>query len=186
MPCGDARGGRVVFVSHCLLNANVKVCGLAAYAGAHRPVWETLLPAGVGVVQLPCPEFLHMGPARWWQTRSQYDTPAYRALCSALADSVADQALMYRGAGVRLLAVLGVEGSPSCGVNRVYDHAEWGGRPRDVDPAVAKRAGKGVWMEVLEQVFAQRGVALPPLLGVGSARDAAGGGLAALEELLRG
>jgi hypothetical protein len=37
------RGGKVVFLSHCLLNVNVKVMGLADYPGAVRGLIRFLI-----------------------------------------------------------------------------------------------------------------------------------------------
>ncbi len=155
MPCPreDARSGQIVFVCHCLFNANAKVCGLARHSGMFEPVARTILESGFGALQLPCPEFLHMGPERWWQSRAQYDVPAYRALCARLAAEAADQAAMYLAAGYGLAGVLGVEGSPSCGALEVYDAPDWGGAPREVDLAGRRVPGKGVFMRELERAL---------------------------------
>jgi predicted secreted protein len=58
------RSRRIALVSHCLLNVNAKVEGLAEYQGVH-PVIEGLSAAGFGVIQLPCLEMTHMGMKRW-------------------------------------------------------------------------------------------------------------------------
>ncbi|MDA3936305.1 MAG: hypothetical protein PF636_05500 [Actinomycetota bacterium] len=70
------RSRRIALVSHCLLNVNAKVEGLAEYQGVH-PVIEGLSAAGFGVIQLPCLEMTHMGMKRWAQVMEQYDHPAY-------------------------------------------------------------------------------------------------------------
>jgi predicted secreted protein len=168
MPFSDSRGNRVVFVCHCLLNANAKVDGLARYAACHASVMQALTESGCGLVQLPCPEFLHMGPRRWWQSKGQYDTPAYRRHCAALAEAVVDQAVMYASAGVEIVGLLGVEGSPCCGVRQIYDHPDWGGRPCEPDVAAAKRSGRGIWIDELLACFGRRGCAAPALYGVGN------------------
>jgi hypothetical protein len=51
----DDRGNRVVFLSHCLLDENVRYLGGAFHSGA-VPGTVGLLASGVGVCQLPCPE----------------------------------------------------------------------------------------------------------------------------------
>ncbi|UZP67127.1 2-thiouracil desulfurase family protein [Desulfovibrio mangrovi] len=173
MSFSDCRSSRVVLVSHCLLNANVKVCGLARYNAVHSAVADVIAASGCGIVQLPCPEFLFLGLKRWWQSKAQYDTPAYRRHCAMLAESVVDQVVMYRSGGVDVAGFLAVEGSPSCGLSQVYDHPEWGGRPCDVDTASAKCAGRGIWMEELLASFDRRGILATPLYGVGSEADEA-------------
>ena len=52
----DSRSGKIIFLSHCCLNQNAKVRGIARYPGAIRPLVELLLEHGVGIYQMPCPE----------------------------------------------------------------------------------------------------------------------------------
>ena len=101
----DSRSGTVVFACHCLLNANAKVRGLAKYAGMHQELIEALSELNIGVIQLPCPELLHMGPDRWWQTRSQYQIPSYLDLCHRLAEDAANQATLYSGSHYTVLGL---------------------------------------------------------------------------------
>jgi predicted secreted protein len=57
----DERSGRVVYVSHCLLNENTRYLGGAFRPGAVDEVVETYLRDGTGICQLPCPEQLAWG-----------------------------------------------------------------------------------------------------------------------------
>lgn len=172
MPCPrhDARSGKIVLVCHCLLNANAKVCGLAKYAGVQPGVAELLAAKDVGIVQLPCPELLHMGPGRWWQTRSQYDVPAYRSLCADLAGQAADLAALYARSHYAVLGLLGIEGSPSCGVREVYDAEDWGGRPREIDPSTCRANGSGLFIQAIRDAFETNGLDVP-FVGVPSSAD---------------
>lgn len=155
----DRRGRRMVMLAHCLLNQNAKVAGLASHPGVFSPLAPVLTEAGVGVVQLPCPEFQHLGPSRplGTDTVEQYDTPAYRAACAEIARRAAAGAASYRDAGYHILAVLGVEGSPSCGVARV---------PRLIEPDRSElRPGMGIFTQALEDQFRTSGLAAP-FLGI--------------------
>jgi uncharacterized protein YbbK (DUF523 family) len=133
----DARGREVVFVSHCLLNENTRYLGGAFHRGAVPEVVE-LLRSGVGLHQMPCPEQRAWGgvlkrrmllafglrdsvlyPARGllfrvfvWQTRVRY---------ARLARQVARDVEDYTRAGMRVLGIIGVGGSPSCGVATTLD-----------------------------------------------------------------
>jgi len=160
-PQTDSRSGRVVFVCQCLLNANAKVCGLAKYPGILPGLVESLAEQECGLIQLPCPELIHLGPKRWWQSCSQYDTPAYRGLCSQLALDASDLAGQYLSAGYSIAGVLGVEGSPSCGVEEVYDSPAWGGRPESVDLSGCRVKGTGLFVETLKEVFADKSQNIP-------------------------
>lgn len=138
----DKRSGKVLFLAHCLLNQNAKVRGLADYPGAFEPLARILLKSGVGLVQLPCPEMACLGPERplGTDTIEQYDTPRYRSMCRKLAKSGARELKAYQNAGYKVLGVLGVEGSPSCSVERA---------PRLVRGKRRLIKGRGLFMEAL-------------------------------------
>lgn len=55
-PLPDARSGRVVFLSHCLLNQNTRYLGGAACPGVVIAAVERYVQDGTGIVQMPCPE----------------------------------------------------------------------------------------------------------------------------------
>lgn len=59
----DARGKRVVFVSHCLLDENVRYLGGAFHSGAALEAGD-LIRSGVGICQMPCPEHRAWGGIR--------------------------------------------------------------------------------------------------------------------------
>ncbi|MEM2994743.1 MAG: hypothetical protein QXI91_01835 [Candidatus Bathyarchaeia archaeon] len=112
----DKRGGKIVLVAHCILNQNSRVLGLAVEPGAIAEVVDFLVRCGVGIVQIPCPELAFAGLLRQPQTREQYDNVAFRENCRKIAVEVANQVGSYAKGGVKLVLVVGVDGSPSCGV----------------------------------------------------------------------
>jgi hypothetical protein len=57
----DARGGQVVFLSHCLLNENVRYLGGAGPPAGVSEVVDGFLSRGIGICQLPCPGQLAWG-----------------------------------------------------------------------------------------------------------------------------
>jgi predicted secreted protein len=134
----DARGKRVVFLAHCLLNQNTRYLGGALSAGAVSEVLQACLARGVGIVQLPCPEEQAWGgvlkrrllrwygaQGRWWYALRGLLLPlglcytrfVYRRLARATAAQIED----YQRAGIQVLGVVGVDGSPSCGVRTTLD-----------------------------------------------------------------
>ena len=133
----DARGNRVVFLSHCLLNENVRYQGGAFHSGA-VPELHALIRTGVGICQMPCPEQRAWGGVRKPQMLRAYgliDTRLYRfrtvlfGLFLAdtrlryrlLARRVAREIEQYRDAGVAITGVVGIGASPSCGVHTTLD-----------------------------------------------------------------
>jgi len=116
----DARSRKIVLVAHCILNQNSKVLGLAQHLNMIVELVELLKAKGFGIIQMPCPEFTFAGLLRWSQTREQYDTFMFRRHCRRIAVQLVDQIGEYIRNGIRVSAIIGIEGSPSCGVNRVY------------------------------------------------------------------
>lgn len=133
----DARGREVVFVSHCLLNENARYLGGAFHRGA-VPEMVELLESGVGVHQMPCPErrawggLLKPRMLRAYGLRGSALYPLrgllfrlfvlhtrlrYRRLAAQVARDIEDCVR----SGVRVLAIVGVGGSPSCGVDKTLD-----------------------------------------------------------------
>ena len=86
----DDRSKKIVFVSNCLLNANNKVQEFARYPGMFTEVVRTLDKYGVGVMQMPCPEVLHIGCQRWWHSRNLYDNAGFRHFCRTLAEQMVE------------------------------------------------------------------------------------------------
>ena len=129
----DQRGGRVVFLSHCLLNENVRYLGGASRPGAVHELVASIDAAGVGIVQMPCPEehawggvlkpwLLRAYGARrqWWfpprgafmRVGLAWTRHVYRRLARQIVHQIRD----YQRGGMEVVAVVGVGGSPSCGV----------------------------------------------------------------------
>jgi predicted secreted protein len=134
----DARSGRVVFVSHCLLNENVRYAGGATCPGVVKPVVDRYVRAGVGLCQMPCPEQRAWGGVRRPRMTSLYGARALRwrlvrrpvlflgtawtrLVYRRLARTVARDIAEYASAGFEVTEILGVGASPSCGVTTTLD-----------------------------------------------------------------
>ncbi|WP_116134447.1 hypothetical protein [Tropicimonas sp. IMCC34043] len=157
---------RIALLSNCLANQNAKVAEYEVCPGAVVPLLDLLRTAGFTIQQMPCPEMTFLGCSRWWQVREQYDTPGYRRHCRLVAGSVADVLERTCADGCDDLVLLGVDGSPSSGVTTTDHGTGWGGRPGAREVSLV--AGKGVWIEVLEQVLRARGLPVPRVIGIGT------------------
>lgn len=184
----DERSGRVVFLSHCLLNENTRYPGGAFRPGAVLEVAEPYLRAGTGICQLPCPEQAAWGGVgkrhlvRFWgrpllRPLAALALPAflgwtrlrYRVLARRAAAQVAD----FRAAGTEVTGIVGVGASPSCGVATTVDLAATlgpvAGCPlrrltRDgVNAAIAAaaRPGEGMFISELRRALRRRGLDVP-------------------------
>ena len=175
----DKRGEKIIFLSHCCLNQNSKVRGIARYPGAMKPLIELLLAHGVGMYQMPCPEMMYLGNMRWGQVKDQYNNPMFRKHCKRLATDVIDQVENYRQCGYRILGFIMMDGSPVCGLNRTPrpKNEMWGGMAWYV-PESENVQESGVFCEVFKDELKKRGqddiplVAAPEFDEVGSMDEA--------------
>lgn len=155
----DVRSGKLIFLSHCCLNQNAKVRGLATDPGAIRALVDLLMDHDVGMFQMTCPETTYMGSMRWGQVYEQFHTPMFRAHCRKIAESVADMAENYLQNGYQVLGFVMVEGSPVCGLSLIPRPTDrnmlWGGM-NWYKPESALVEGKGNYCEILQEVLAER------------------------------
>lgn len=178
----DLRSAKVVLVAHCILNQNSRVSGLARFPGMIREVVDVLRRHEVGVVQMPCPELLHAGLKRWSRTKEQYDTPFFRRYCRGLATALADQIEEYLRGNVAVLAVVGMDGSPTCGVEETSVGFEGGDLEKIEVPKAESVKGKGIFIEELQLKLEERNISIP-FLGIKDREVEKG--IAKLEELLK-
>lgn len=186
----DARSDRVIFVSHCLLDENVRYLGGAFHPGA-VPEAAQLIDSGAGLCQMPCPEFRAWGGVRKSTMLRAYglrDTRLYRCrrpLFSLftwytrlryrqLARHVVRDIEQYRKGGVEVVGVFGVGASPSCGVHTTLDlkrsFETVAACPlASIDRALINErvvagcrvAGEGLFVTALRRRLRRRGIDLP-------------------------
>jgi len=129
-----------VFCSHCLLNENVRYLGGAGRAAGVDEVVDSYLRRGIGIVQMPCPE-----QHAWGGVLKRRMLPAYgatgilrgtaarigvrpfvwytRLVYARLGRRIAAQIADYRRSGMDVVGIVGIGGSPSCGVATTLDLA---------------------------------------------------------------
>ena len=75
---------------------------------------EWIEKEGLGVLQLPCPEFTFLGLDRPSMTYEEYNNEQYRTHCQKILMPVIEQLLEYKRGGYDITGVLGIQSSPSC------------------------------------------------------------------------
>ena len=180
----DARSRRVVFVSHCLLNENVRYLGGAFQPGAARAAITPFLDQGVGMVQMPCPEQRAWGGVlkRWILRYYGHDRPVSRPALKAflwytrrvhrwLARRVVREIEDYLRSGFAVEGIVGIDGSPSCGVTRTLELRR--SLPVIANPAIDRDAlnrqaiaacvtpGAGMFIEALQRELHRRHLEVP-------------------------
>lgn len=166
---------KILFVSHCILNTASKVARSTSVSrsGEDQARLELLryaLEYNIGLVQLPCMEFTLYGAARWGHTKEQFDNPFFRDACYEALRPIVQQMRAYLQTEMRdrfdVLGIVGINGSPSCGVSRTCV-GPWGGEfsgRTDLPETLAKVSGvpgSGVMIEVLREMLEESGISLP-------------------------
>ena len=151
---------KIAFLAHCLLNQNAKVIGGAKRPGMWEPVIDLLLENGWEIRQMPCPELAFGGVRRFWWVREQADTPVFRAHCRRLAQTVAATMQPHVAVGDDVV-MIGVDSSPTMGIDYQPSSKTWGGEPNIGDDDTAMVAGEGIFLEELRAVLEECGLPMP-------------------------
>ncbi len=178
----DARSGRLIFLSHCLLNQNACVRGLASQPAVIRELVDLLLDNDVAFYQMPCPEVTYYGSMRWGQVKKQYASPMFRKHCRKIAEQICDQVQTYRDNGHEVIGFVMRDGSPTCGLKCAAVEADenqvWGGMVWHASPLQRFGKTEGVFTEELKAEVERRGMkdllflSLPEVEEAGSFKDA--------------
>lgn len=110
------RDKSLVIICHCVINQNSVVIPLARAKGSFNFV-KQLIDEGLGIIQLPCPEFKHLGITRKPMEKEEYDTKEYRSLCKDLAISAVNDIEVYLNEGYEIKGIVGIEESPTCSIS---------------------------------------------------------------------
>jgi hypothetical protein len=156
----DKRKGRIVYVSQCLLNQNLRFPGIAVAPGACTDLVELFLKNGLGIEPIPCLERLDWGGVsrrdyfRFQPLALKYaGTPyflfirpfvalwlaRYRLLCTREARKIAGQMADYIKSGYSIVGIVAADDSPTDGVTKTID----------LSRAAARLVSMGVSQEVM-------------------------------------
>lgn len=166
----DGRSRKVIFLAHCFLNQNAISDGTADYPTAHRPLVDFLLDHNISIFQMPCPEFICLGldrgnihgaesPVTVENTRIRREMQKAESdrKLDSLADYVVSQAKEYIANGFEVLARVGANRSPNCGVDTTSDDNE-------------EIQGKGLFIDKLSNRFEESNISIP-FIGLKAADD---------------
>lgn len=110
------RSKSLVILCHCVINQNSVVMPLARAKGSFQFV-KQLIDEGLGIIQLPCPEFKYLGITRRPMEKEEYDTKEYRRLCRDLAIPTVKDIEEYLKEGYSIKGIVGIEESPTCSIS---------------------------------------------------------------------
>jgi len=144
----DNRGKRIVYVGNCLLNQNARAPGVAVRQGVFPELIRILFDNGLSIEQLPCLECIGVGGVSrktvyktfrpllataaghgryallrpvvnaWWRI-------LFARRCKKAAVKIVDRMQDYIEQGYQIVGIVSANDSPTCGVTKSMDVAEY-------------------------------------------------------------
>ncbi len=157
---------RIIMVAQCLVNPYCRVHVLGQNFPLSRELMVYLMEKRVGVVQYLCPETSALGLMRNPQGRQQYDNVYFRSHCKELLKGPMLMIKEFLRNNYRLTCFLGLEHSPTCGVNwgkhKTNKHRTESHIPVD-NPDPGEPGLKGIMAEILEEELQAENIKVPLL-----------------------
>ncbi|MCI8794742.1 MAG: hypothetical protein HFI73_05135 [Bacilli bacterium] len=119
----DNRSKFFVFVPFCLLSQAYQAQGIVKYEwkSSIKPFVQLLLDNDINIIQMPCAEArFNNNLIRDPMGLSKYDTKDFNEHCEKLATTVSMEIENILSSNYKVIAILGIEQSPSCCVNYIY------------------------------------------------------------------
>lgn len=119
----DNRSKYFVFVPFCLLAQAYQAQGIVKYEwkSSIKPFVNLLIDNNINIIQMPCAESsFNNNLIRKPMGLSKYNNEEFNNHCEKLAEYTANQIKNVIASGYKVIAVLGIEQSPSCCVNYIY------------------------------------------------------------------
>jgi len=155
---------RIILIAQCLVNPYCRVHLLGQNFPLSHELMDYLMSKRVGVIQYPCPETTAMGLQRNPQGRQQYDNIFFRQHCKELLKVPMLMVREFIKNRYRLVAFLGLENSPTCGihwgrhkVNRYQTESPVPMEKPDPDDPVLM----GIMAEILSEELSQENLRVP-------------------------
>jgi predicted secreted protein len=157
----DKRSKKLLLLAHCILNQNAQSDGTSPYGGTLTELIAWLNTTGVGIIQIPCPELHCLGLDRGdkeggtrpvvienSRIRHELEQNKPQATLQALLEPLVYQIEEYLKYGFEIKGMVGVNRSPSCGVDTT-------------SKANKETPGQGVFVQALQEVLTQKGIEIP-------------------------
>lgn len=119
----DNRSKKFVFVPFCLMAQAYQAQGIVKYEwkASIKPFMKLLIENDINIIQMPCTEATFEDSLiREPKGISKYNTEKFNRHCEKIAKEVARQIVTIIENGYDVIAILGIEQSPSCCVNYIY------------------------------------------------------------------
>ncbi len=147
------RSKKFGFVPFCFFAQGIRAEGIIKrYPSVITPIAELLMEEEINVIQMPCPEIEYEGIKRKPSGKQKYNNREYREICQRHAEKVISFAKKLEENNYQALFMLGLENSPSCTVDYLFDRRR-------------KAKGSGVFIEELKNEMENKKIFIP-LIGI--------------------
>ena len=119
----DDRSKKFIFIPFCLIAQAYQAQGIVKYEwkSSIRPFMDLLLDYDINIIQMPCAEAEFKNSLiREPKGITKYNTKEFNEHCKSLANKVTKQIKDLIESNYEVVAILGIEQSPSCCVNYIY------------------------------------------------------------------
>ena len=154
----DARSKSIIFTAHCILNQNSISDGTATHPGHMNEILDLLSSSDIGIVQMPCPELHCLGLDRGnpegcrspvveenTRIREELGSSSSKIKIDQLVQHIVLQISEYLKYGFNIKGIVGINRSPSCGVDTTSENN------MEVE-------GKGVFIKALQQELKKKNI----------------------------
>ncbi len=164
---------KILFVAHCILNTASKVVmdeneDMQKETALRKKLLKMAIEKEIQFIQISCPEFTIYGSKRWGHVSDQFDNAFFRKHCkNSLELPLMEMEEYFANPDrFRVLGFVGIEGSPTCGVN-ITCTGPWGGSKStgqewaEIVDQCKIVSGSGVLIKVLKEELNKRGIDIP-------------------------
>ncbi len=149
---------KVILVPGCLLCPIYQVGCDESKLNWRREILDFLCMSGVSLVQMPCPEVifesLDVGLSRKPHGVRYYEKlPGFKDHCKVLAHGVVTQIKALQKNGYVVKAILGIENSPTCAVDKIFTYG------------IGTEKRPGLFVSELKNYLLESGLAIP-IIGI--------------------
>lgn len=117
------RSKKFIFVPFCLMAQAYQAQGIVKYEwkSSIKPIMQLLIDNDINIIQMPCTEAsFNDSLIREPKGLSKYNTDEFNEHCQKKADQVIYEIKNIINSGYKVIAILGIEHSPSCCANYIY------------------------------------------------------------------
>lgn len=131
----DERSKKVIFVSHCILNINVRYLGGAFRKSGINEIIDEIQKNNIGIIQMRCPEKEAWGgvtkPYSWLslKIKSSFIVKTFypvfmwrtKLIYRKIAKKVVKDMQNYQNSGFEIIGIVGISASPTCSISKTID-----------------------------------------------------------------